>query len=328
MELFEVGADGSHGSNIVKVAAIQFAPQLRSNRANIAQMLRLGKQAAEQGAKLIVFPELATTGYSFMSAEDIRPYTETLKDFSPGTSFHSMQALAKQYGVAVVWGLAARDPDNNKLLNAQVYLDPKGHVETYAKINPWGNDYLWSSPGRSNPPIIDCDVTGLRVGLLICRDVRDKKNDDWNNFYSKGEADVIAFSTNWGDGGFPATTWMDFVQEHDTALIVSNRYGQEDNNNFGEGGSCIITPPAKVQCAGLRWSQDCVILGDILWISIFGLLRGSFKRMRKPLPKAKGAFPLVGRSGSMKRRRAGRRRSRIRTRSLGRRTLRLASRRL
>lgn len=251
------------------VAAIQFAPALRSNKSNIARMSRLGVQAAEKGAKLIVFPELSTCGYSFLSAEEISPYVETLRDFTPGTSFYTMQALAKQYKVAVVWGLAVKDPETGKLHNAQIYLDPHGHMEFYYKINPWANDYLWSSPGRSNPPVVSCDVTGLRVGLLICRDVRDKKNDDWNNFYSAGDADVIAFSTNWGDGGFPSTTWMEFVEEHKIPMVISNRYGREDNNNFGEGGSCIITPPAKVQCTGLLWNQDCIILGEVLWTCTF-----------------------------------------------------------
>lgn len=311
----------------MKVAAIQFSPMFRSNRANISRMSRLGAQAAEGGAKLIVFPELATCGYSFMSPEDIGPHVETLRDFSPGTSFFAMQALAKQYKVAVVWGLAAKDPDNGKLYNAQVYLDPNGHVEVYAKINPWANDYLWAAPGRANPPIIDCDVTGLRVGLLICRDVRDKKNDDWNNFYSRGEADVIAFSTNWGDGGFPATTWMDFVEEHNIALVVSNRYGREENNNFGEGGSCIITPPAKVQCQGLLWNQDCIVYGEVLWTFIFGLPLAFFRLTTKPLPKARVVFPLVGRNGLMKRKRVERRRSQTLTRRPARKTLRSASQR-
>jgi hypothetical protein len=40
-------------------------------------------------------------------------------------------------------------------------------------------------------------------------------------------ADVVCLSANWGDGGFPAVSWMDFVEENSTCLIVSNRYGQE-----------------------------------------------------------------------------------------------------
>lgn len=203
-----------------------------------------------------------------MSADEAAPFAEVMLRpsdglFAPGSSIAAMSKMAADLGIAIVWGFVGKDPNTNKLYNAQAYVDPKGYLEFTRKINPWGNDYLWATPGRENPPVISCDVTGLRVGLLICRDIRDKKDDSWSNFYSKGDADVIAFSTAWGDGGFPATTWMDFVEEHNISLIVANRYGQEQNNNFGEGGSCILTAPSKVECRGLLWNQDCVILGEV-----------------------------------------------------------------
>lgn len=223
-------------------------------------MVWLAEKAASQGAKLIVFPELATTGYSFMSRQEAEPFAEVPPE---GESFRAMVDIAERRGVAIVWGLPIKDPGAGKVYNGQVYVAPGGHFEVYHKINKWGNDYLWADAGRANPPIVHCEVTGKRVGLLICRDVRDKKNDDWNNFYSKGDADIVAFSTNWGDGGFPSVTWMDFVEDHNVALIVSNRYGQETCNNFGEGGTCVIEPSGKVHTDGLEWSQDCIVFADI-----------------------------------------------------------------
>ena len=78
-----------------------------------------------------------------------------------------------------------------------------------------------------------------------------------------GDADIVAFSSNWGDGGFPAVNWMDFAKENHTVLVVANRYGQETCNNFGEGGSCIVEPGGKVHCQGLQWNQDCIIYADV-----------------------------------------------------------------
>lgn len=257
----------------MKVAAIQFQPVFGNKAANLKKMAALGKTAAEAGAKLIVFPELATSGYSFMSEEEARPFADIADiDDNPASSFSPMVSLAGKYGVAVVWGFIEMDSGTGKIYNSQAFVEERKkedgtrdswYFETYRKINPWGNDYLWSARGTKNPPVVDSTVLDKRVGLLICRDIRDKKNDEWNNFYSRGDADIVAFSTNWGDGGFPATTWMDFSEEHGMTLVVANRYGQETCNNFGEGGSCVIEPTGKVHCQGLIWNEDCIIIADI-----------------------------------------------------------------
>lgn len=243
------------------VAAVQFRPEFRQVDVNIGKMVRYTKTAAAQGAKLIVHPELATTGYSFMGNEDVAPFAEVLSASSG--SFAVLSKLARDLGVAIVWGLPTKDAGTGEFHNSQVYVGPTGDYVVYHKVNPFGNDYLWATPGRANPPVIRCVATGRKVGLLICRDIRDKKDDNWSSFYEPGDADIVAFSAAWGDGGFPATTWMEFVANNRVALVVSNRYGQETCNNFGEGGSCIVLPSGKVQCKGLRWSEDCIVLGEV-----------------------------------------------------------------
>jgi predicted amidohydrolase len=158
--------------------------------------------------------------------------------------------------------MVEKDTGSGKLYNGQVLVTPDGRWVSFRKVNRWAQDYLWASSGRSNPPIIE--VGGLKVGLLICRDVRDKKDDNWKSFYEKGDADIVALSANWGDGGFPAVSWMEFAANNRTTLIVSNRYGQEANNNFGEGGICVIRPSGEVVCEGLVWNQDCVVCAEVL----------------------------------------------------------------
>jgi predicted amidohydrolase len=253
----------------VKVAAVQFAPTFEDKMGNLRRMAHLTKQAADDGAQLIVFPELATTGYSFMSKEHAYHFAEPVH---PDTlTFKSMRVLAESFKVHLVWGMAELDPGTNDLYNSQVYVGPEGAWTSYQKVNRWGNDYLWARPGRANPSIIRAHFNGAlgepliekKVGLLICRDARDKKDDNWKSFYEKGDADIVCLAANWGDGGVPAVTWMEFVEDNDTTLIVANRYGKEANNDFGEGGSCIIEPPDTIHIDGLRWFEDCIIYAEV-----------------------------------------------------------------
>jgi predicted amidohydrolase len=261
-----------------KVAAIQFTPVFGQKQESLRRLAKLVIAAAKGGAQLIVAPEMAAVGYSFMSPADVAPLAETLlpmpnDEQHPGTSAQIMGALASRLNVHIAWGMIERDAGTGNYYNTQVLICPDGNYESYRKVNLWGNDLLWAHEGRANPPVLTCDFGGVskKVGLLICRDVRDKKDDHWDSFYQKGDADIVAFSANWGDGGFPANAWMDFVQSNDATLIVANRYGEEGDkpNKFGGGGSCIVstdkTPehPNGVYCDGLLWNQDCIVYADV-----------------------------------------------------------------
>lgn len=270
---------------MLRVAAVQMAPIWGDKQASLSKAAMLVKKAAGKGAQLVVLPELCVVGYSHMSRRAAEPLAEDVWAFrseegkvpSPPTSMAVMHALARKLKVTIVWGLIEKDPGTGDLYNSQVFMDPSGYYTSTRKVNPYGNDYLWATKGISNPPIVqkagpfketDGSFRSRKVGLLICRDIRNKVDDTWTSFYQPGEADIVCFSSNWGDGGFPSSTWVDFATENKTTLIVSNRYGQEQNNNFGAGGSCIITPDGKVHIDGLKFWSDCIVTAEVLYLHV------------------------------------------------------------
>lgn len=258
----------------MKVAAVQFAPSFKDRQENLTAAVILASRAAQSGAKLIVLPELCTTGYSFMSYGEARPFAENIDAWpgysrsNPPSTMFAIREVAAKYGCAIAWGMMTIADVNrtNKLYNSQILMLPDGTFKTYNKVNLWGNDFLWAENGQESPPIVN--FGGKRIGLLICRDVRDKSSA-LKDFYEKGDADIVAFSSNFGDGGFPSTSWMDFAKENRTTLVVSNRYGQEGANNFGEGGICVIEPPSdgreygRVHCEGLKWNEPCIVYAEV-----------------------------------------------------------------
>ena len=263
----------------MKVATIQFAPKFLDLEWNVDRMKELVLEAATEGADLIVMPELCTSGYSMMSVDEARPMAECVYnlagDDKPSGSLPTMWNLVKELNVTLVYGFIEEDHQTGQLYNAQVIMDPglyhldNGEVveppsfQTYRKINRWGQDWLWAQSGTQNPPVQYSARLGKRIGLLICRDIRDKKDSEWTNFYSPGDCDIVCFSSNFGRGAFPATSWMDFTIESKVHLVVSNRYGKEENNDFGHGGVCVVSPDGTVQCEGLRWNKDCIVYVDI-----------------------------------------------------------------
>lgn len=244
------------------VAAIQFSPKFKAKSENLKALVRMVEEAVSKGAQLIVLPELAATGYSFMSYEDAEPLAEII---GPGAqSFALMSGLSRKHNVAIVWGLIEKDEGTGKLYNSQVLRVPDAY-ESYRKINLWGSDFLWASEGRGNPTILNVDFNGTerKVGLMICRDIRDRKDGQWESFYEPGDADIVAMSSNWGNGGFPAISWVEFAKDNSVSLIIANRYGKEIPNDFGEGGVCVISPEGKVTVDGLVWNEPCIVYSEV-----------------------------------------------------------------
>jgi N-carbamoylputrescine amidase len=252
-------------------AAVQFAPDFGHAYLirNIQLASALIKRAAGQGAKLIVLPELCTTGFSFMSHSEAALAAEEVPSGKPCRHF---QHLADELGVMIVWGMVVRDSvEPEKLYNAQVAVLPTsgpgrgeyitGVPAVYHKVNFWGQDHLWATRGSKRPPVLT--FQGKKIGLLICKDVSDKGPDPWQELYDPGDADVVALSTNWGKGAFPASSWVHFVGDNKVSLVVANRYGQERNNDFGAGGICIIRPNKEIITEGLEWNSPCVVMAEV-----------------------------------------------------------------
>jgi predicted amidohydrolase len=237
-------------------AAVQFAPIFMNYEANLAQMTRLTMRAAKAGARLVVLPELSTCGYSFLNEDEARPFAESVDD---GRTSRTMTSLCSRFDVHVAYGFMAAG-DNGELHNCQALVGPQGVKASCRKLNQFGNDWLWATAGTESPPVVTID--GKRVGLLICRDVRDK-SDTLSDLYEAGDADVIAYSANFGNGAFPSGSWIKFAKRNKVHMIVSNRFGKEHNNDFGEGGICIIAPDGKVNCRGLEWSKPCIVYGEV-----------------------------------------------------------------
>jgi predicted amidohydrolase len=252
----------------MRIATIQYRPAFKDVDGNLLKLKSLIEQAASNGAEICCCPELATSGYSFMSYHDAEPFSEVLVGmggFSKTMRF--MHGLANNLDVKIVWGMMERDAGTRDLYNSQVMMWPNERFITMRKLNRWGNDFLWAKEGTASPPIVtitDRKGQAKKVGLLICRDVIDeKKEDKISDFYEPGDADIVCLSANWGKGGFPSVSWMDFVRENKCALGIANRYGTETNNDFGQGGICIVQANGQVITEGLVWGQDCIVYGEV-----------------------------------------------------------------
>jgi predicted amidohydrolase len=222
-----------------KVAAVQFEPELGKVKENRRRIVKLAVKAASQGAKLIVFPEMATSGYVWESRHEISPFVETI----PGATTTILTEISQQYDCFIVIGLPEVDADNGGYYNSAVLVGPSGIIGSYRKTHLFSADPKWAREGKEEIPVFNTSIG--KIAMLICMDAM---YFEPSRIAALKEADVITFPTNWvGNGGNkpPSKTWRLRAKENGLYWIASNRFGTERGAHF-TGGSAIIGPTGDV----------------------------------------------------------------------------------
>src|ERR1700733_2418552 len=112
----------------VRVAAVQIAPDLESGSGTVSRVLGAIDEAAEKGARLVVFPETFVPWYPYFSfvyppvltgAEHIRLYENAVA--VPGPVTEAVAAAARRNNIVVALGVNERD--HGSLYNTQLVFD-------------------------------------------------------------------------------------------------------------------------------------------------------------------------------------------------------------
>ncbi|MFC3801568.1 carbon-nitrogen hydrolase family protein [Cohnella sp. GCM10012308] len=151
--------------NIVTVATVNFNAEWGNKTGNLARIKEYIKAASERGAKIILFPEMALTGYNVDN--DGIAMQQRDAETVPGPSSESLAEIAKLYGVYAIVGLPECDAKSSILYNSALVVGPEGIVGCYRKIHPAGKESLWAKKG-SEPLMFDTPWGPVGVG--ICYD--------------------------------------------------------------------------------------------------------------------------------------------------------------
>ena len=223
----------------IRVSCIQFAPEIGAVEANMAHAAELVRAAAAEGSRLIVLPELASTGYVFASQAEAASLAEPVPE---GPTTRTWAALACDLGVHIVVGIAERAGE--ALYNAAVIVGPEGYIGTYRKAHLWDQENVFFAKGDLGFPVFDTALG--KVGVAICY-------DGWfpETFrqLALGGAEIVCIPTNWvpmpdqPEGEVAMANTLHRAAAHSTGLFIAcaDRVGIERGQPF-EGQSLIIGP--------------------------------------------------------------------------------------
>ena len=234
------------------VAVAQVEPTLGEVQRNLELCITTMQDAAAQGAKLLVLPECALTGYVFDSAEEARRVAlET-----PGPETNELAAACAELDLHVVCGLLARQGE--RLRNRAVLVGPQGLVGSYDKSHlPFLGVDRFVEAGDALP-VFETPIG--RIGIEICYDLR---FPEATRLLALAGAEIVAHPTNWP---LAATANADILTrsrafENRIFLLTANRWSTERNAEFC--GWSQIVDPTGTRLAEAPAKGDALLLAEI-----------------------------------------------------------------
>jgi predicted amidohydrolase len=234
-----------------KVAAVQYEPTLGEKEKNVDDLVRLTVEAAENGARLIVHPEMATTGYCWYNREEIEPFVEAI----PGPTTERFGRIAREYGCYIVLGMPEVDPKTGAYYNSAPLVGPTGLIGNYRKAQPYDCEPVWAKDGDLGFPVYETEIGN--IGAFICMDA---VFPETARMMALAGADVLAFPTNWDVSEAPHPHWNTRAWENGCYFVAADRWGVERNVPFS-GNSCVISPDGTIEAHLAK--GDGIVYGEV-----------------------------------------------------------------
>lgn len=150
-----------------KVALAQFACKLGNKQANIDRMAKYAAGAKDQGADIIIFPELSLTGYT------LRDLVYELAEEVPGPSARRMEKVAQEENLYIIYGMPERSEKGKAILyNTAVLTGPEGYIGKYRKTHlPTHSVFEEKRYFRMGYQTPTFETNIGKIGVTICYDV-------------------------------------------------------------------------------------------------------------------------------------------------------------
>jgi predicted amidohydrolase len=258
-------------SRLCKLAAAQLGPSTEDKSETVRRLERLASGAAERGAQMLCFPELALT--PFFPAKLERDFDHWF-DVLPSELVAGLLDIARQAEMVLVLPYGERD--GVVYYNSALVVDADGSVlGTYRKVHipayfpsdrPGGTgsfERLYFKPSDEGFPVFDTRYG--RIGVQICYD---RMFPEGSRILGLQGAEVVFFPNNYGTYGMEYRTraWGRLVQarayENSFFAVLVNKAGQEGVRE-NAGRSRLISPLGGDILAEASPDSEELLVGEV-----------------------------------------------------------------
>ena len=188
----------------LKVVIVQNNPIYKNISKNIEILKDMLKSLSEKDKiDIVLFTEMALTGYFFDSKKDIEPYTSYC---DKGETFDFCSNISKKLKCYTFLGFPEKEGDN--FYNSLMITDRDGKlIKSYHKKNLFKDDKKWCTPGKEFEYIDIMTNSGktARLALGICLDYYYSSlgeldfKFEYAKFFCNKNINFFIFPTNWAD---------------------------------------------------------------------------------------------------------------------------------
>jgi len=240
----------------IKLALAQIEAKRENKKENLRKIQEFTNKAKNQGANLIIFPELSLTGY--VMRDQVYEMAETL----PGPSSRMIQDLAKETGLHIIFGMPElSERAKATIFNTAVLVGPKGLIGKYRKMYlPTHSVFEEKRYFRPGNQVASFGTSLGNIGLCICYDLFFPEVCRLTRL--KGAQLIVAISAS------PAVRRSYFeiltvsrALENTAFLAYVNLAGIEEGLQFW-GGSRVAGPNGDL-IAKARYDVEDLVICDI-----------------------------------------------------------------
>jgi NAD+ synthase (glutamine-hydrolysing) len=237
----------------LRVALAQINPTVGDLQGNLGKILQFIARAKETKADLIIFPELAVTGYP---PEDL-----LLKQKFVSDNLKIVSKIEKKVGhFGVVVGFVGSKKDG--IYNSAAFIaDGRTKLVCDKTILPNYGVFDEKRYFKSGKPSPVFNYKGVRIGINICEDIWNDEGPCTKQI-KQGKADIIininASPYHVGKLHDRQRMLKQRTKRGRAHIIYLNMVGGQDELIF-DGGSLAVDPKGKVVAMGHQFEEDLII---------------------------------------------------------------------
>ncbi|MEN8135065.1 MAG: NAD+ synthase [Thermodesulfobacteriota bacterium] len=255
----------------MKIALIQINPHIGNFSRNCVKIVEGATRARESGCELVIFPELAVSGYP---PQDLLERHSFIEDHELALN-HLIEKIS---GIGVILGAITRNTaaTGKPLHNSAILFDNGAILGTVHKQLLPSYDVFdearYFEPGPSGSSTVN--YKGLGIAMTICEDIWNDKDSSLRQIYA---SDPVSEAINGADGGvdliinlaaspfrfgkadFKNNIFTTISRKYKTPLLYINQVGGQDSLLF-DGGSLAINGHGQIVSAATRFKEKMLVI--------------------------------------------------------------------
>jgi len=251
----------------VNITAVQMDVRWQDVDANRTRMVAAAEEAAANGSHLVLFPELANTGYFRFGDLDFISRYVRLAESIPGPTTEALGTVARRFGIYVIAGLLEAHPRiPGAVYNSAALLAPNGRlVGVHRKVH-LGIDEKKVFFAGDRADVYRTDLGNL--AMMVCYD---GVMPELSRVMALKGAEIICgvyAAPGWIPGGNRRLEHIAGMRARENGVYYAlcNRVGRQEDWQF-IGGTTIAAPNGEILAQDTTTTEVLVrasLSGDLL----------------------------------------------------------------